>query len=330
MIFRSLTSLPFLSSIELSAKRNITKFTTPLISDPFEFKNVMAIRDTNTRFPKPNFISFDAFGTIYTPNPPVHEQYHDVISKYGIQKSSEYIKETFPVIHKKMMKDYPNYGKKAGMANSEEWWYKLIVTLLDLEEGETTYKLCSELIERFKSLDGYYLFPDVIPTFKKLQESDIKIVISSNSDPRVFDILDSFGLLKFVDKEDIYISYDLWTEKPQKAFFDAVVNAEIKKSVGFSLSKEEKTEYLSNCWHIGDGHSKDYLGAVKAGWNGIYLDRSASSDYLSSTIPDPGEESPSCMYKPETHPTSSKPIQFIANNRVILSDLRQLEELFGL
>lgn len=330
MLFRPSSLAHSLRPISRTAVRSVVSVVEPLISDPFEFKNARKMRDTNSRFPKPNFVSFDAFGTIYVPKAPIHEQYHEIASQYGFLDSAEKIKLNFGKVYDQMLTEYPNYGKQAGMANTDEWWHQLIVSLLDLKDSETAYKLSGDLIERFKTSNGYHLFSDVVPVFQTLKDNNIKIIISSNSDPRVFDILESFGLMKFIERDDIYISYDVMAEKPLKAFFDAVVDAEISKSVGSLLPKEDRIMYLSNCWHIGDGHAKDYIGAVKAGWNGIYLDRSVSSGYLSSSVPDPEDSTPSCMTGPNSKPVSSKPIQIIANNRVVLSELSQIKDLFGL
>lgn len=309
-------------------KSSTSSIVTPLISDPLKFDNTRKLRDTSTRFPRPNLVSFDAFGTLYVPKIPVHEQYHEIASKLGFNKLADSIKADFGKLHSQLLEKYPNYGKKSGEIHScDQWWLELIVQLFQIDhysKNETSQELCNQLIHRFKSADGYHLFPDVIPTLSKLKEKDIKIVISSNSDTRVFDVLSSFGLFKYIDKEDVYISYNVGYEKPQKKFFDAVVNDHFPK-VQF-----DKSAYLSNVWHVGDGHDKDYVGAVRAGWNGIYLDREVESRYLTEEMPDPESQSPLCMGKTREEFITDRPAQIIANNRVIISDLTQLVGLFKL
>lgn len=310
----------------------------PLISEPFKFDNTRKLRDTNQVFPKPNFISFDAFGTLYTPKKPVYEQYFEIASdEFGIDKSQESIKNEFPIVHKQLLQEFPNYGKNSGKIDSlEQWWLELIVRLFDINhytKDSKSQEFCQRLINHFESSEGYHLYEDVIPTVSKLKEHNFHVVVSSNSDARIYKVLESFGLSDYIKKPDIYISYNLLHEKPHKTFFDMVSNAQILRSKGSLLPKDERSEYLENCWHVGDGHDKDFLGAVRAGWNGIFLDRSIQSRYLTQEIPDSDADATGCITKPKDHPnlgSPDKPIQFIANNRVIISDLTQLIQLFNL
>lgn len=326
------------SGINCTQKRMGSHFSGSLISDPFKFDNTRKIRDTNSRFPKPNFISFDAFGTLYIPKLPVHEQYYSIAkNEFGIDKSAESIKQAFPVVHNRLLEEYPNYGKNSSTITTiDDWWLELIVNLFDIphfNHDSQSRTLCQRLVNHFQSSEAYHLYDDVIPTLAELQERRIPIIVSSNSDARIYDILQSLGVMKYIDKENIFISYNVNHEKPNKSFFDIVSTKVMTKQIDTTttpISREERARFLENCWHVGDGHEKDYIGAVKAGWNGIFLDRQVKSPYLTQEIPDPEEDSPSCITKPPNDSTAEalQPAQIIANNRAILSSLHQLLDLF--
>lgn len=319
-------------------KRFITTKAEPLVSEPFKVANARKLRDTNQVFPRPNFISFDAYGTLYTPKSPIYDQYFEIASKeFGIDKSRESIKQDFPKAHQQLLSEFPNYGKDSNHINTiEQWWLELIIRVFELDhysKNKDSLNLCNRLINHFESSEAYHLFEDVIPTISKLSEHNINLVVSSNSDSRVYKILDSLGLSTYIDDSNVYLSYNLAHEKPEKTFFDMISNSQIVKAYGTLLPKQERADYLSNCWHVGDGHDKDFLGAVRSGWNGIYLDRLIQSKYLTQEMPDPDADSTSCMTKPNDSPslgTPEKPIQLLADNRIIISDLTQLLQLFDI
>lgn len=313
-------------------RRSVSSYSSKLISDPFKIDNTRKMRDTSSIFPKPNIVSFDAFGTIYIPKVPVFQQYFEISSDMGFEKSIDSIKEDFPVVFSGMNERFPNFGKNSKEITSvESWWSELIVKLYGIDhytESEKSLELCNRLLDRFSSAEGYHLYEDVIPTISRLKDKGVNVVVSSNSDSRVINVLESLGVMKYLDVDDIYLSYDLDFEKPSKLFFDSVLDSHFSKTS--RPSKEERVHYLSNVWHIGDSHDADYLGAVRSGWNGVFLDRDAKSRYLSYYIPDPEDSNPSCMGKPPTSEYSDKPMQLIANNRAVISDLRQLLDLYDM
>lgn len=279
------------------------------------------MRDTKSIFPKPNIISLDAFGTIYIPKESIPVQYLKIASAMGIEKSAESIKHEFPLIRKELLEEYPNYGKYS-LQSVDEWWLRLIMRLFDIKDSAKSLELCQTLIKHFSSSDGYRLFDDIIPTLYKLKQHEIQIIISTNSDPRVYDVLESLGVMQFVDKAGVYLSYNLDVEKPTKLFFDSILQD--------VLQDNHKADYLSGVWHVGDSHDMDYLGAIRAGWNGVFIDRNATSQYFQHYISNPEIESPSCISLHIQIPVSDMPMHVIADNRIVISDLRQLLSLFDL
>ncbi|KAL8862051.1 MAG: hypothetical protein Q9178_001506 [Gyalolechia marmorata] len=148
--------------------------------------------------------------------------------------------------------------------------------------------LVTSLLHRFSSDEGYRLYDDVLPFFQQLHDwrktspatrSDLyqlQVGIISNSDDRIPTILDELGLrlngrrygsdlvqsTTHSDIDWVVMSYDVGIEKPNHGIFDAAKNMS-------AISAEGEGVYL----HVGDSIEEDYHGALKAGWQGVLLDR---------------------------------------------------------
>ncbi|KAK6197082.1 HAD-like domain-containing protein [Scheffersomyces amazonensis] len=316
-------------------KRQLSSVSSqsPLMSNPFSIENTHKIRESSSKFNKPNFISFDAFDTLYTPKEPVPLQYHKIAyEQFGIDKPLASIEQEFPNIYKQLLKEFPNYGKSSQeIVSTADWWSELIIRLFNLKRGdEITQTICNRLLDHFSGPEAYKVYQDVIPTLTKLNLLGIKLVISSNSDERIRQVLESLGLMKFFSKDDIYLSYELETGKPAKQFFDKVsttVHYDIKGET-FKTDKL-KAEYLEDCWHIGDNYTEDFLGAVRSGWNGILLDREYKSPFFASTNKNHKPYYDGCFTEKSIEDTTrNDDFSIIANNRVVITRMSQLLELF--
>lgn len=105
------TAMPLPTRIHIQPlrvlKRSISTQSN-LISQPFNAENTRIIRESEKKFPKPNFISFDLFGTIYKPKTPVPEQYHQITSQeFGISKSAESIRQDFAKVYEELQDEFP-------------------------------------------------------------------------------------------------------------------------------------------------------------------------------------------------------------------------------
>lgn len=159
--------------------------------------------------------------------------------------------------------------------------------------------LVDELLCRYSTKEGYDLFPDVVPFFEMVKQkpslTNVKawpwektvIGIITNSDDRVPGILESFGLkvgprrvgtpdqraAEAVLEDDIsfvVLSYDVGVEKPERAIFDAAVDS-FKETLsgrddGLQVEDFEKL-------YVGDSLQHDFLGARRAEWNPLIVDR---------------------------------------------------------
>jgi hypothetical protein len=68
-------------------------------------------------------LAFDAFGTLFYPKQPIHQQYGQFAARYGIEcfEQRQSVMETFRQAFKDESKKNPNYGKVTGLG-AEGWW----------------------------------------------------------------------------------------------------------------------------------------------------------------------------------------------------------------
>ena len=140
------------------------------------------------------------------------------------------------------------------------------------------------------------MYPDVLPFFETLRQVTVPSIgdsapskpivgVITNSDDRVPSILSSFGLqvgpwrhrdgsrasLQEGDDIDfVMLSYDVGFEKPDSKIFDATKQM---------LPGQERFV------HVGDDLQKDYLGAKRAGWEGVLLDRESNNSWPENAGP---------------------------------------------
>ncbi|KAF2487922.1 HAD-like domain-containing protein [Neohortaea acidophila] len=237
-------------------------------------------------------ICFDAFGTLFTPKRPVHQQYAEVARAVGLQNIRDAdVERTFKDAFKQEASQHPNFGKAKGM-NSEQWWTNIITnTFLPIVGKDTQLPrdLVPKLLHRFWSDEGYVLVPGVRQFFEQLREyfdqdprrrREVLVGVITNSDDRVPDTLTALGLrvgpLRYGGRpssegaetrtDDInftIMSYDVGHEKPAREIFVAAEQT-ASADAGESLDDWRKI-------YVGDEYKKDVLGATNAGWNAVLV-----------------------------------------------------------
>lgn len=67
-------------------------------------------------------LTFDAFGTLFTPRETIGKQYAEVARKHGLSGfTNDQIESSFRAAFKSEAGRFPNYGKTVGMSPSQ-WW----------------------------------------------------------------------------------------------------------------------------------------------------------------------------------------------------------------
>ncbi|KAI5964717.1 uncharacterized protein KGF55_001786 [Candida pseudojiufengensis] len=327
----------------------IRKVTTKshLASNPFNVENMQMIRESKNQFPKPNFISFDLFGTLYYPKKSIPEQYYDISKhEFGISLPAQTIAEKFPKIYKEMMIEYPNYGKgNPKFENTDSWWEELIKRIYKTNDSkiddEKLNALAYRLIHHFTSNEAYSLYPDVLPTLKFLKNKGVRLVACSNSDERALTILESLGIKQFfhcneiLHCDNVFLSYNLDHLKGEKIFYDKVAMIEYKSEINSNYSKKHvPVEFLTGCYQIGDNYNEDFIGSIKAGWNGVLLDRNGSHSLNLTKNRESNPKYDACALSSQEKELSNnndeddnEPL-VLANNRIVITNLEQLLKLF--
>lgn len=303
-----------------------------LLSDPLRPERI-AKSQADSRFPKPLVVSFDLWGTLYTPRKPISQLYHRIShGEFGLPNTIESIEKRFPTAYRDMVRQYPNYGKDtAAISSSSDWWAELIVRVYDIphySQDLGSRELCDRLISTFGAASEYQMFDDVVPVLKQLASNNIQVVAMTNSDDRVLPLLQGFGLDRFFAKDNVYISYDVGHAKPDRRIFGAVA----RKYYGAARTRDRDLTmgaFLERAWHVGDHYDEDFVGAVKAGWNGVLVDRAKTSVFM-HTAGAPKCVSNDCFEGHGTDSLDSPEMVMIANNRVCVSSLAELPRLFGL
>ena len=67
-------------------------------------------------------LTFDAFGTLFTPREPIGQSYADAARRHGLSGfTNDQIASTFRDAFKQEQNKAPNYGKQVGM-EPPQWW----------------------------------------------------------------------------------------------------------------------------------------------------------------------------------------------------------------
>jgi FMN phosphatase YigB (HAD superfamily) len=183
---------------------------------------------------------------------------------------------------------------------------KTFTPLLSTVNCDKLENVVPALLERFSSSDGYVLHPDARSLLESLRESRSTLLgtapkstdgdlsrtivgIISNSDPRVPNILRSFGLKVgplHVNSTEAYtpgnenfdldftvLSYDAGFAKPDPKIFHAA-----ESLVRRSLLPDNEMDELLTKLYVGDEFDNDGIAAVRAGWNAVIVDREGVLD----------------------------------------------------
>lgn len=286
----------------------------------------------DSSFPLPQLVSFDLWGTLYTPRKPVPEQYYDIShGEFGLSKLAESIAQEFPVVFSELSKEFPNYGKYSGQIHSsDDWWLELVARLYKMPSTEPQLvKLYKRLMDHFESAEAYVLYDDVKPVLDTLAANNIRFIAATNSDDRARNLLDNLGIGHHFSDSDIHLSYDIGYAKPERRFYSSYLTKyyESAKAADPTLTM---TQFLERTWHIGDDYDKDFVGSVRAGCNGVFLDRLAESVFLQNPEKQTKCVSNDCFEGHAGNTAEGDDLVMLANNRVCVSGLAPFLRLFDL
>lgn len=211
---------------------------------------------------RPIMVSFDAFGTLFTPRDDVAKLYRNIVfNECGLDVSVDHISSNMKNTLKYMTRTYPQYGKYTLTNNADNvksWWTQVIIG--SFLPNKLDQKTIDAVYDYFGSGNAYRVYDDVLPTLSELQKHDIKVSVISNLDSRFPKILQNLKLDKYFHPNNTFLSYNMNLEKPDRRVFE-YVERQMECPNGLHI-------------HIGDEIKKDLDAADSVnGWKGVLINR---------------------------------------------------------
>lgn len=208
-------------------------------------------------------ISFDVTDTLLKFSSAPAIQYAKTASAFGYHDIDQnQLNELFRNEFKQMKSKYPNYGKNINM-EFNDWWRKLVINIFKKSTTKIPIndikRIANKLVDIYKTEECWTKIDGADEIINKIKMNDKIVGIISNTDPRLYDVIECMKLPKF---DFIVTSYEFGYEKPDKRIFDQVIQ-------NYGINKNEAL-------HIGNTLKIDYLGAINAGWYGIHISNNSN------------------------------------------------------
>jgi len=195
-------------------------------------------------------VLFDAAETLFTTRGTVGQIYGSIARRYGSTAPVEAIQAAFA-------RQFRGAGPLS--IEDQKGWWKDVVHRVFSEVGmvDNFDQFFDEVYERFRSSEGWVLFPDTIEALTDLKRSGLKLGVISNFDNRIYSVMKSLNILHFFDT--VTLSSETGYCKPDPEIFDAAIQA-----LGVPAS-----EVLL----VGDSLRDDVEAGMRAGLHAALLDR---------------------------------------------------------
>jgi len=204
-------------------------------------------------------IVFDAVGTILKPQPDVVTAYHLAGSRFGSKLTPEQVKARFKLARQKFFNcnnlaaNTPAGSLPSSDAIEFELWKKLVYSVFD---DVTDPGLFEELWAHFASPANWALYDDVAECLSRLSHRGDNMIVASNFDSRLDEIVASFPELSAFSI--VHCSAEVGFRKPDPEFYRVVA---------------EQIPNDHEVIMIGDDLQNDCEAPELFGWKGIHLDR---------------------------------------------------------
>jgi REG-2-like HAD superfamily hydrolase len=207
--------------------------------------------------PKIKHIALDAVGTTIEAQPPVVEVYHQSAQLHGSKLTLDELKLKFKIAFQKHWLARVNENSSVAAAEEEEFelWKNIVYDTLD---DSTDKPACFvELHEYFSRGQAWKIYPDVAVFLDWCKTQGLTVTIASNFDQRLQRVIRE--LPEFQQVLCVVPSTETLSRKPELKFFRHI--------------EEKLRANPEQILLIGDSWNEDILGATRAGWHAIFLDR---------------------------------------------------------
>ena len=204
-------------------------------------------------------VSLDVTGTLIH-SPRLAELYSEVLARHRTEIPPERLHSLIPTVWQELScrieGDRDRFGDHPDGAHG--WWNDFLQRICDYEELPHPGPFAaSELYDRFARADAWEIYEDVLPALEELAARGFRMILTSNWDRRLPDLLERLDLLRRF--EGLVFSAEVGFEKPHRAMFHALLES-------LDLGATEVV-------HVGDRKLDDVEGAEAVGIAALLLDR---------------------------------------------------------
>jgi len=213
-------------------------------------------------------VGLDAGGTLFEVAEPVGETYARLARAAGFAVGAGAMAEGF----RRATAASPPLARPARFAGElldfeRTWWRAVVTATLAHALGAPPPARRAADVERFfdaafahyARAEAWRLYPEVRGVLADLARRRLPLAVISNFDRRLHDVLAGFGLRDAFAA--VLVSSEVGAVKPDPAIFAHAL-------------QELSGVPAAACLHVGDSAHEDCQGALDAGWQAVWLDRS--------------------------------------------------------
>ncbi len=198
-------------------------------------------------------LTLDVGGTLIEPWPSVGQIYAEAAIRNGATNVSA------EILKRRLVAAWA--GRPKFNHNRAEWADLVDETFQGITEHPPSRTFFPELYERFGRASAWRVFDDVLPLLDRAATRGIKLGVISNWDELLRPLLAELKLADYF--EAIVVSCEVGFSKPSRVIFETAA--------------EKLALPPAALLHIGDNEARDFLGARKAGFQAIRLQRNGAN-----------------------------------------------------
>ncbi|MCC6763728.1 MAG: HAD-IA family hydrolase [Deltaproteobacteria bacterium] len=195
-------------------------------------------------------VSFDAAGTLFHPVRPIGELYAMVAARHGVTADATDLDRRFRAAFRAAPPlAFPPLAEPERRRREKGWWHAIVREVFAGSPVADFDGYFDALFAFFAGAEAWRADPDAAPLLARLRAAGVRVLVVSNFDARVRDVLAALGLAGAVDA--VTISSEAGAAKPDpRIFARALADASLRAH-----------EVL----HVGDSAREDLPAARGAG-----------------------------------------------------------------
>ncbi len=211
---------------------------------------------------RPQWVIFDAVGTLITPDPNVADAYAAVGRRYGVSVPVDVLRQRFRLAFRDSETTCFGPERRGRTSEFEEmnrWRWIVGAVLPEATNAEACFQ---DLWDHFAASTHWRCYDDVPMALAQLRRRGIDVAIASNFDQRLHGVQE--GIPELSDIVRVFVSSALGARKPDPQFY---------RRIEAELSADPRTLLM-----VGDDPECDVTGPRQCGWQAQRLHRSTTPD----------------------------------------------------